>query len=166
MRTMFPLLAAAAVALSGCASVMKGSTQSIAVTTPPTTGATCELSNGVGNWTLISPGSVKVDKSKRDMQVRCSKPGWQDGVATIPSNFQGWTVGNLVLGGLVGVGVDAATGAINEYPHTFQVPMAPVATAQAPSQPPPIELQRPTEVQPASGAQQASEPGQRSLPQQ
>jgi uncharacterized membrane protein len=47
------------------------------------------------------------------MQIRCVKPDWQDGFATIPSNFEGWTVGNLVFGGLIGVGVDAATGAIN-----------------------------------------------------
>ncbi|MBV9758748.1 MAG: hypothetical protein JO047_17020 [Alphaproteobacteria bacterium] len=129
-------LVAAAVALSGCASVIKGSGQSIAITTPPTTGAACTLTNGRGTWSLTSPGAVKVEKSKNDMQVRCSKPGWQDAGATIPSNFAGWTVGNLILGGIVGVGVDAATGAINEYPHSFQVPMA-----QLPSAPEPIPPQ-------------------------
>lgn len=67
------------------------------------------------------------------MQVRCVKPGWQDGFGNIPSNFQGWTVGNLLLGGIIGLGVDAATGAINEYPNAFQVPMVP-----APNQAPPM----------------------------
>jgi hypothetical protein len=61
------------------------------------------------------------------MAVRCTKPGWQDAVATIPSDFQGWTIADLFIpGGLVGLGVDAATGAINEYPNAFQVPMQPI----------------------------------------
>ena len=110
----------------GCASVIKGSTQSIAISTPPTTGATCELSSGQGNWMVVSPGVATVDKSKEDIQARCTKPGWGDAVATIPSNFEGWTVGNILLGGVIGLGVDAATGAINDYPHTFQIPMTPL----------------------------------------
>jgi hypothetical protein len=111
----------------GCASVIKGSSQSIAISTPPATGASCTLASAQGNWMLISPGVASVQKSKEDIQVRCVKPGWQDGAATIPSNFEGWTVGNLLLGGIIGLGVDAATGAINEYPHTFQVAMTPLS---------------------------------------
>ena len=127
-------------ALSGCASIMKGSSQSINITTPPTTGATCTLSSSQGNWQLTSPGSVTVEKSKDDMQVRCAKQGWQDASGIIPSNFQGWTVGNILLGGVVGLGVDAATGAINEYPNAFQVPMTPLASTAAP---PSIAVQPP-----------------------
>jgi hypothetical protein len=64
------------------------------------------------------------------MQVRCVKPGWQDASAVIPSNFEGWTLGNLLLGGVIGVGIDASTGAMNEYPNAFQVPMTPAAAAE------------------------------------
>jgi hypothetical protein len=74
---------------------------------------------------------ASVEKSKEDIQIRCTKPAWQDAASTIPSNFEGWTLGNLVLGGIIGFGVDAATGAINEYPHTFQVPMTPLSAAAA-----------------------------------
>ena len=72
---------------------------------------------------MVSPGSVTVERSKNDIQVRCVKDGFQDATAVIPSNFEGWTVGNLVFGGIIGVGVDAATGALNDYPNAFQVPM-------------------------------------------
>ena len=41
----------------------------------------------------------------------------------IPSNFEGWTAGNLTFGGVTGLGIDSATGAINEYPYAFKVPM-------------------------------------------
>src|SRR5215470_9811030 len=116
----------------GCASVVKGSTQSIAISTPPTTGATCQLASAQGNWMVVSPGVASVEKSKEDIQIRCANSGWQEAASTIPSNFQGWTVGNIVFGGLIGLGVDAATGAINDYPHTFQVPMVQAAGMPAP----------------------------------
>ena len=116
-------IAAFGIALSGCASIIKGTTQQIAITTPPTDGANCVLSSKRGSWTVVSPGVAKVDKSKEDIQVRCTKTGWKDATATIPSSFEGWTLGNLLIGGVIGVGVDASTGAINEYPHAFQVPM-------------------------------------------
>jgi S1-C subfamily serine protease len=84
---------------------------------------------------------VTVDKSKDDILVKCTKPGYQDASASIPSDFQGWTLGNLVLGGLIGVGVDAASGAMNEYPGAFGVPMTPIAgyAPAIPSYPGPAE---------------------------
>lgn len=126
-------ITAAAVALSGCATVIKGTTQSIVVTSPPVAGAYCILSSTEGNWPVTTPGAVTVDKSKEDILVRCSKPGFQDASASIPSDFQGWTLGNIVLGGLIGVGVDAATGAMNEYPRAFAVPMMPLAGYAVPA---------------------------------
>jgi len=138
------LVAILGVALSGCASIIKGDSQSIAITTPPTTGANCILSSKEGSWTVISPGAVTVDKSKDDVQVRCSKPGWQDAASTIPSNFEGWTLGNLLLGGVIGLGVDAATGAINEYAHSFQVPMTPISGYVAPAEYPSANVSNPT----------------------
>jgi hypothetical protein len=121
--TSIAAIAALGIALSGCASIIKGTTQSIAVTTPPVSGADCVLSSKEGNWTVVTPGVAQVHKSKEDIQVRCTKAGYQDASATIPSDFEGWTLGNLLLGGIIGVGVDASTGAINEYPHAFQIPM-------------------------------------------
>jgi hypothetical protein len=120
-------LLSVAVAVSGCASIVKGTTESISISTPPTTGAICDLSSSQGTWQVMSPGVASVEKSKEDIQIRCTKAGWQDAASTIPSNFEGWTVGNIVFGGLIGLGVDAATGAINEYPHTFQVAMTPLS---------------------------------------
>jgi uncharacterized protein YceK len=131
--TALAAVAALGIALSGCATVIKGTTQSVAITTPPTEGATCTLSSKEGNWQVTSPGVARVQKSKEDIQVSCQKPGWQTATATIPSNFQGWTLGNLLIGGVIGVGVDAATGAMNEYPGAFQVPMQPDPNAPRPA---------------------------------
>jgi len=120
-------LLAVGVSLSGCASVIKGSSQTIAIATPPTSGANCVLTSKEGSWPVVTPGVVKVERSKEDIIIRCTKPGWQDAMDTIPSNFEGWTVGNLLIGGVIGVGIDAATGAINEYPHAYNVAMIPAA---------------------------------------
>jgi hypothetical protein len=87
------------------------------------TGADCTLTSDQGSWTVTSPGFAKVQRSKDDMQIRCNKSGYQEAVAMIPSNFEEWTVGNVVFPGPIGVGIDAATGAISQYPHTFQIPM-------------------------------------------
>ena len=117
------LVALAGLNLSACASVIKGGSASVAVTTPPISGANCVLSSPEGSWQLVSPSSVTVSRSKHDIQVRCTKDGYQDAAAVIPSSFEGWTLGNIILGGIIGVGVDAATGAMNDYPNAFQVPM-------------------------------------------
>lgn len=149
MKTQVLIIAATCVLLGGCASIMRGSSQSVGITTPPVTGATCNLTSKEGTWQVVSPGAVTVERSKDDIQILCNKDGYQEAVAMIPSNFEGWTVGNLVFGGIIGVGVDAATGAMNQYPKSFQVPMQPLSavpasapvttaptTAAAPSAPP------------------------------
>ena len=112
--------------VAGCASIIKGSTAAINVTSPPVTGANCTLTSSQGNWQVTTPASVTVERSKEDIQIRCTKEGYQEASAIIPSNFEGWTVGNLIFGGIIGVGVDAATGAMNNYPKAFQVPMTPL----------------------------------------
>jgi hypothetical protein len=136
----FSIAALAAFQLSGCASIVKGSSASVAVTTPPVQGANCALSSPEGTWQLTSPASVTIQRSKHDVQVRCTKEGYQDATAVIPSSFEGWTLGNIILGGVVGVVVDASTGAMNDYPNAFQVPMTKleVADTTPPAMAPPV----------------------------
>jgi hypothetical protein len=129
----FAALAALGISVSGCASIISGTTQQIAITTSPVSGASCELHSKEGTWTVTTPGVAKVDKTKEDISIHCAKDGYQDASATIPSSFEGWTFGNLILGGIVGVGVDAATGAMNKYPNAFNVPMTPAAPSAAPA---------------------------------
>lgn len=122
-------VAVAAVGLSGCASIVKGSSQNIAITSQPATGASCTLSNPRGTWTVVTPGSVEVKRSKENIEINCKKDGFQDSKAFIPSGFQGWTAGNLLIGGVIGLGVDAATGSVNDYPATFAVTLNPLPAA-------------------------------------
>jgi len=43
-------IAALGAALSGCASIVEGTTQSIAITSPPTDGAKCVLTSSEGTY--------------------------------------------------------------------------------------------------------------------
>jgi len=110
--------------VAGCASLTKGTTQSVVVNTPNAKGAICTLSsNSIGSRTVTTPAVTVLEKGKDAIQVRCSKECYEDGVGIIPSNFEGMTAGNIILGGIVGLGVDAATGAMNQYPSEISVHM-------------------------------------------
>ena len=142
-------IAALSVALSCCASIVRGSSQTIAITTPSATKAACTLTNPRGTWRVTSPGRVRVKRSKDDIDVTCTKPGFADATGTIPSDFNAWTIGNLLLplGIIIGLPVDFSTGAINQYDSVFMVPMEPTA-GYAPPYPP---ARAPNTVAPPSG---------------
>lgn len=119
------LLAVAVTGLAGCATVMEGTGQSIEVSTIPP-GAMCSIAREGGNLGDIAstPGSIRVDKSKNDITVTCSKAGYRTAVITRSPRFQGTTFGNIILGGVVGAVVDASTGADYEYPGEIDVTLA------------------------------------------
>jgi hypothetical protein len=124
--------------LSGCATITKGTTQSVSVDTPGVPGATCILSSaGIGSRTLVTPGVLVLDKSQHAVNVRCSKACYNDGVGIISSNTEGMTAGNILVGGVVGLGVDAASGAMNKYNEQNQIVMTPIPGCAQPALAPP-----------------------------
>ena len=76
-----------------------------------------------------TPGSLKLDKSKNDLTVACSKDGYQAATVSQSPKFQGTTFGNIVAGGVIGVIVDAATGANYQYPSNIHLSLAPIPAA-------------------------------------
>ena len=128
MRLSF--LIAGSLMLSGCATIVNGSTQSVTVSTDPP-GASCKLSRQDETLGAVpmTPGSVQVSKSKNDMVVTCEKPGYQTAVVSKSPSFGGATFGNILLGGGVGAIVDAASGANYTYPSEVHGAIAPVQAA-------------------------------------
>ncbi len=113
--------------LAGCATITKGTTQTVAVDTPGVPGASCTLSSeGISTMTLVTPATVTVDKSRHAINIRCKKECYQDGIAIAASNTETMTAGNVLVGGVVGLGVDAASGAMNKYNEQNVVAMVPV----------------------------------------
>lgn len=125
---------ASAVLLSACATITKGTTQTIAVNTPGVVGATCTLSSSaVGTHVIVTPGIIDLPKSKDAVAVRCVKPCYQDGAGVIASNLEGMTAGNIIAGGVIGLGVDAASGAMNRYSEVNDIVMVPIAGCVPPA---------------------------------
>ena len=128
----------AALWLGGCATLVKGSDQDVQVTTEPVQGAECTLqSSAIGSRKVTTPATVNLPKSKHSILVSCEKEGYEKSTATITSHFEGWTLGNLLLGGVVGFGVDAASGALNKYDKKIVIPLKAVSSPPATSQPTP-----------------------------
>lgn len=126
--SIFACFVAIVMLASGCATVVKGKSQTLTVTTDPE-GATCTMSRkgeviGAINPT---PGSLQVDKSSMDLELNCRKQGYLDTESRIDATVQGWTFGNIILGGIIGVVVDAGSGAMHEYRSTIEIKLVPEA---------------------------------------
>ncbi len=62
-----------------------------------------------------TPGIIEVSKSKHELTLTCEKRGYQTAVHVIPSDVEAMTIGNVLLGGVIGLAIDAGTGALNKY---------------------------------------------------
>ncbi len=107
--------------LAGCATIVKGTTQTVFVDTPGYAGAQCTLtSTSWGTRIMQTPGSIKLEKASANVSVQCVK-GCFKGGGIIASNTEAMTAGNILLGGVIGLGVDAASGAMNRYNDNNQI---------------------------------------------
>lgn len=125
MKTRIVAIAGLALAVTGCATVIAGTTQDIRIVSDPP-GAECEVTrDDVALAVVTTPATVNVPRSKRNIMAVCRKEGLADSTETIPSELHGGTVGNVIAGGLIGVAVDAASGANNQYRDVTFVAFAP-----------------------------------------
>ncbi len=126
----------AASSLTGCASIVNGTTQVVSVETRdaagPVTGASCKLENDKGVFYVTTPGTVSVRRAYADMKIKCEKAGVPDGLASIKSTTKGMVAGNIIFGGVIGAGVDVASGAAYDYPTLMQVMMGDTGPATMP----------------------------------
>jgi len=111
---------------SGCATITRGSNEAFVIETDPA-GAQVQLSNGLQ---CRSPCSLKV-KRRGDFVVTIEKAGYETVSASITSSVDtGGAVGmagNVLLGGIIGAGVDAGTGAMHSHkPNPLVVRMEPI----------------------------------------
>jgi hypothetical protein len=123
-----------AVSLAACATITKGTTQVVAVNTPGVAGASCTLTSpAIGTLTVVTPDTISLPKASDNISVRCSKECYQDRAGVISSNMEGMTAGNIILGGVIGLGVDAVSGAMNKYSPEIQVALIPIPGCGAPA---------------------------------
>jgi hypothetical protein len=99
----------------GCSAIVKGTEQQVSVNTPGVPGALCQLqSPAIGTRTVQTPANVILPKSKHNVAVSCTAQCYSPGISTLGSHTEVMTAGNIVFGGLIGLG-DAASGAMNTY---------------------------------------------------
>ena len=118
---------ASAVFCGGCATIVKGTTQSVAINTPGASGAQCTLvSSAIGTKVVATPATIVLEKGSDNIAVTCKKECFHDSTGIIASNTELMAAGNIIAGGPIGLGIDAVSGAMNKYNDNNQVSMVPV----------------------------------------
>ncbi len=116
-----------AIVVGACATITKGTTQPIVLATPGVVGAQCTLNSpAIGTKVVTTPASLVLDKSQNSITVVCKKECYQDGTGIISSNTETMAAGNILAGGVIGLGIDAASGAMNKYNSDNQIAMVPI----------------------------------------
>ena len=127
----------AVVCLSGCASVVEGTSQEILVNTNPV-GANCDFvrEGNVIAKVANTPGGVTIKKTKHDITLKCTKEGYQEATYLNHSGAAGATFGNIILGGGIGWAIDSASGSDNKYDGVVNITLVPAGAAAAAPPPP------------------------------
>jgi hypothetical protein len=129
-------IVALAAALGGCASVTRGTSENISIASTPS-GAEATITGLDVPTACLTPCVVQA-KRNADITVTVAKEGYEPQIVPlikeIPGTGAAGFAGNLLLGGVVGMGVDAATGAaLDHKPNPVIVTLQP--HGPAPSSP-------------------------------
>ncbi len=101
------LLAVVAMSLSGCASIVCGTKQSVNFTSTPTNATIYDNGVLIGN----TPLAAKLER-KNNHLISIKLDGYQPFEVEIKKEFNAWYLGNILFGGIIGLVVDPITGAI------------------------------------------------------
>ncbi len=143
-------VAMAGLALASCSTVTRGTTNQIqVVSTPPE----AHVQTSIGN-SCTTPCTFEVSR-KSEFIATISKDGYQSTDVPVKTRLAGagaaGFAGNILVGGIVGMGVDAATGAtLEHYPNPITVTLQPNARVSAPVPPRPKKQRK--RVADANGA--------------
>ena len=119
------LILSVAVLVSGCASIVSKSSYPVAITSSPdqaefiiTDKSGAKVYSGVTPTTVTLKSGCGFFKSE-EYKVTFKKDGFDPQTTTISSTMDGWYLGNILIGGLIGILiVDPATGAMWKLPET------------------------------------------------
>ena len=125
--------------LIGCASIVSRSMYPVTFDSNPT-GATIVITDKTGNRmfegrtpTTLTLSASRGFFSPAEYHIDAWMDGYNPGHATIRAGLDGWYIGNIVFGGLIGaLIVDPATGAMWKLDDRLVVNLAPKRTALAP----------------------------------
>ena len=138
----FLVVLALAAMCSGCASITRGTTEQIQIMSEPP-GAEARTSLG---QVCATPCTLQFNR-KDEFVVTASKPGYHSAEMPVGTRISGGGAagfaGNVLAGGVVGMAVDAASGAtLEHYPNPVMLNLTPLRKGEAPRvlrQAPPVE---------------------------
>ena len=124
-------MGAIALTLGGCATVTRGTNDTWSVNTTPS-GAAVKTTNQF--FCEATPCTFKMPR-KSDFDVTISKAGYKPWTGHVTHHIAGGgsagMAGNVILGGIIGAGVDAYSGAMNDLtPNPLNVTLEHEETAQ------------------------------------
>ena len=108
--------------MTSCASVMTGKTDLISVNSSPV-GAAFTTNVGIKG---VTPTKIEVPDNT-DIEFTFEKEGYAPATYTAPRKMSGWVWGNIVLGGVIGLVVDFASGGVYTHEKEVVVTLAPAS---------------------------------------
>ncbi|SHE48517.1 PEGA domain-containing protein [Chryseobacterium takakiae] len=112
------LLAGIALSVTSCASILTGTKDKITFNSTPE-GAKV-FHKGIEKCT--TPCTAEIPRSLSKQMVTFEKEGFTTKEVKLTKTFNPVTLVNILLGGAIGVGIDAATGSLTKYsPKEYKV---------------------------------------------
>ncbi len=108
---------ASSLLLAGCGTVVRGTTEDIKIYVEP---SNAKITSTTAH-SCVGPCVINVPR-KKEFTLTASAPGYQTQVIDVETRVSGkgaaGMAGNVLIGGVIGIGVDAATGAtLDHYPN-------------------------------------------------
>lgn len=110
--------------LPACASIVSDNDSTTYIGTEPE-GARCELHGQDFKRVITAPNSITLPAEAAPITVACGADGYRITTAELDTSMDGWIIGNLLFGGIIGVAIDAARGAGQKYPSQVTIILDP-----------------------------------------
>lgn len=112
---------------TGCASIAHGTRQGVPVNSSPT-GASVAVNCGKASVlpNTVTPTTVFLKRNAEPCNITLSKEGYEDASLVFVRRMSGWFWCNLLIGGILGMVIDGADGALyNRQPESASISLAP-----------------------------------------
>ncbi|MBE9469136.1 MAG: PEGA domain-containing protein [Bacteroidetes bacterium] len=100
--------------MTSCATIMTGSKQDIIIKSSPS-GAVVKIDN---NNIGITPITTRLSRKFKTQLVKIELDGFKPYEVNITREFNAWFIGNIFIGGIIGIIIDAADGAMYKLTPT------------------------------------------------
>lgn len=129
-KTITALATVFLIALTGCATVMTGTRQTIhlkiidVANNAMLSGVACTFIDGSGNSypIMANPAQITVSTGSGSISVNCHKAGYKQMNMAVGDSFNALTIINVLF--WPGFIIDAASGAYKKYPNHYVIGMA------------------------------------------